>query len=84
MQHYGDIESRMPEMMRAFLPFAASGCSSDLLETARKFFGEAAHQVEGTLNNLEKVSEQVTDCANLRKREGQAVAAYLEGFNETR
>ncbi len=79
-QNFDELTSRMPAMMVAFAPFTASGCSIERLEAAKKFFGEPEHQVDGTVNNLQKVAEQVADCANLRRREGQAVATYLQEF----
>jgi len=78
--HYGELTAPMPAMMKSFMPFAASGCSAQRLETAEKFFAEPDHRVDGTGANLQKVSEQVNDCVNLRRREGQAVATYLQEF----
>jgi alanyl aminopeptidase len=78
--HYGELTAPMPAMMRSFMPFAASGCSAQRLQTAKKFFSEPDHKVDGTEANLQKVSEQVNDCVNLRRREGQAVATYLQEF----
>jgi alanyl aminopeptidase len=78
--NYTELTSRMPAMRAAFMPFAAGGCSTERLNTAQKFFAEPSHRVDGTTNNLQKVTEQVTDCVNLRGREGEAVATYLAAF----
>jgi len=78
LAHYDEITARLPAMMTAFAPFIAGGCSTERLERAREFFEDPDHQVDGTLNNLEKVADQVKDCADLRRREGPAVARYLK------
>ena len=67
-------------LLPPFMPYFGGGCSVERLETARSFFAEPTHQVDGTEANLQKVSDQVSDCSNLRKREGQAVAGYLKQF----
>jgi hypothetical protein len=36
------------------------------------------HTVDGTAANLRKATELVDDCVNFRRREGQAVATYLQ------
>jgi hypothetical protein len=41
------------------------------------FFAEAAHRVEGTEKELAKVADSVMNCVSLRKREGKAVADFL-------
>ncbi len=75
--NYRNLTSRLPEMFAAFLPFAAGGCSEERLESGRAFFSEPEHIVDGTDANLAKVADQVRDCLNLRRREGERVAAYL-------
>ena len=77
LKNYDAITSRLPAEYAAFMPFSARGCSAERLEKAREFFSNPAHQVPGTMNTLQKVSESVMDCVNLRQREGTAVAAYL-------
>ena len=79
-EHYAELTGRLPDMMLAYMPYTAGGCSTSRLASAQKFFGEPEHQVEGTQANLRKVAEQVADCAGLRQREGQAVATYLSEF----
>jgi alanyl aminopeptidase len=81
LAHYGELTARMPAMEQAALPFSAGGCSERRLDEARRFFGDPAHQVDGTLANLEKVAQAVADCVRLRAREGPAVAAFLERFD---
>ncbi len=78
--HYGELTAVLPAMMKSFMPFTAGGCSAQRLQTAKKFFAEPDHRVDGTEANLRKVSEQVEDCVNLRRREGPAVATYLQEF----
>jgi alanyl aminopeptidase len=76
--NYDAITARVPPMFAAYLPYAASGCSLERLERAREFFSEPEHDVAGTGATLQRVADQVTDCAALREREGRGVAAYLE------
>ena len=78
LKNYEPMTSRMPAMMISFMPFLAGGCSTERLSIASDFFAE--NQVEGTQNNLRKVTESVNDCVNLRGREGEAVASYLKQF----
>jgi alanyl aminopeptidase len=79
-ENYASLTERLPEMMLAFMPAVAGGCSAERLDAAEKFFADPQHQVDGTQANLRKVAEQVTDCIRLRAREGQAVRAYLTEF----
>ncbi|HEU4365279.1 MAG TPA: M1 family aminopeptidase, partial [Candidatus Krumholzibacteria bacterium] len=76
-KNYGELASRVPPEFTSYFPYFVTGCSEQRLEAARKFFGDPAHQVDGTGANLAKVSDQISDCVNLREREGQAVEAYL-------
>lgn len=77
---YDEIAARIPREYLAFMPRVVGGCSEERLEKARVFFENAEHQVDGTLNNLEKTEDTVMDCVNLRAREGAAVAKYLNGL----
>jgi alanyl aminopeptidase len=63
--------------MVVYLPYFVTGCSEQRLDAARKFFAMPSHNVDGTDANLTKVSDTITDCLNLREREGKAVAGYL-------
>ena len=63
-----------------YLPFVASGCSTDRLARARAFFGAPERRVEGTDQQLARIADQVNDCAGLRRREGAVVAEYLGRF----
>ena len=76
--NYDKLAPRMPGEFLSYLPYFVSGCSEQRLQAARKFFAEPAHNVDGTDANLAKVSDQITDCLNLREREGKAVAGYLK------
>jgi alanyl aminopeptidase len=75
--NYEAITSKFPAAYAAYLPFFAGGCSEQRLAAARSFFANPEHSVDGTSDNLGKVVEQVTDCVNLREREGAAVAEFL-------
>ena len=75
--NYDRLAGRMPTEFIAYMPYLVSGCSEQRLEAARKFFAVPAHSVDGTASNLEKVSDTISDCLNLREREGKAVADYL-------
>ncbi len=76
-ENYEAITSRIPREFAAFMPMLARGCSAKRLAAARAFYSDPARQVPGTLRQLEKVGEAITDCISLRQREGQAVADYL-------
>ncbi|HYK00525.1 MAG TPA: M1 family metallopeptidase [Thermoanaerobaculia bacterium] len=72
---YDEIVKRIPPSYTANMPFMASGCEPVRVEKAREFF--ASHKVEGTDRALERVTEQVNECATLRTREMAAVTKYL-------
>jgi len=75
--NYAAITGRVPPQMAALMPFYASGCSAERLESARVFFSEPAHATIGTQQTLSKVADRVNDCVGLREREGAAAARYL-------
>ncbi len=75
--NYGAIKSRVPEMMLGFMPWFAAGCEAERLDPARAFFSRPGHDAPGTSTTMAKVTDQVTDCAALRRREGETVRAYL-------
>ena len=75
--HYDAILERIPPPYAIYLPYFASGCSTDRLDRARVFFTEPEHVVPGTIRELAKVEEQVMQCVDLRAREGERVVAYL-------
>jgi aminopeptidase N len=79
--HFADIAARIPPDFVVYLPFVASGCSTDRLARARDFFGAPERRVDGTDRQLVRIADQVNDCASLRRREGQAVAEYLGRFD---
>lgn len=72
------LRSRLPPESLPFLPYLAGGCSVERLAAAQRFFGGLDEAIEGADRTLEKVADQVTDCAGLRDREGAVVAAYLQ------
>ena len=76
-RNFDAISNRITPEMVAFLPYMASGCSAERLEAAVAFFGDPDHQIGGAERNMAKVADQITDCVNLREREGASVAAYL-------
>jgi alanyl aminopeptidase len=79
-EHYDELAARVPSEFTSYFPYFVSGCSEQRLEAARRFFADPAHRVDGTEANLSKVSDQISDCVNLREREGPAVSAYLRGL----
>ena len=76
--NYDSVASKIPPTWLSSLPSYAGGCSMERLEKARGFFSQPEHEVDGTQASLRKVAEAVTDCVNLRKREGASVEAYLQ------
>lgn len=79
LANYDAYAKRIPPIFLANMPFIAGGCSLERVERARAFFSDPAHQVEGTLASLEKVADQVRECASLREREGSRAAALFSG-----
>jgi hypothetical protein len=80
-ENYGFMQSKVP---RAFLPRSVSvarGCSMDRLARAKTFFSDPAHVVPGVEKRLEQASDQVRECDDLRRREGGAAGAYLQGLS---
>ncbi|MCZ6766434.1 MAG: M1 family aminopeptidase, partial [bacterium] len=77
LERYDDIAARMPGEFAAYMPYMASGCSEERLAAASAFFAEPKHQVKGTQNNMAKVVDSITDCVNLREREGETVSQFL-------
>jgi alanyl aminopeptidase len=76
-RNYDRLAGGLPTEFQALMPYMASGCEQQRLDAAKTFFQEPAHRVDGTDATLAKVSEQISDCLNLRQREGAAVASYL-------
>jgi hypothetical protein len=77
-KNYDKLASGLPVEFQSYFPYMVSGCEQQRLDAAKKFFSEPAHKVDGTERSLEKVASGITDCLNLREREGAAVAAYLK------
>ena len=77
VREYDRLTGRMPSEFVAYLPYMVTGCSEQRLDAARKFFAMPSHNVDGTDANLAKVGDTISDCMNLREREGSAVADYL-------
>jgi len=77
-KNYTTLASGLPVEFQAYFPYMVSGCEQQRLDAAKKFFDEPAHKVDGTDRNLEKVASGISDCLNLRQREGSSVAAYLK------
>jgi len=75
LANYDRIVKRLPPAFAANMPFIASGCNTDRVEHARKFFAE--RKVEGTERAMARVTEQVNECAALRAREMAAVLKFL-------
>jgi alanyl aminopeptidase len=76
-RHYDEIAGRIPPFVRAFLPFAAAGCSAERWRRAEAFFADPAHRVPGIEQQMAQAGEGVAACVRLRQREGEAVARWL-------
>jgi len=79
-KNYDVLAAGLPVEFQSYFPYYVGGCEQQRLDAARKFFAEPAHRVDGTDRTLEKVSVQISDCLNLREREGKSVAAYLKSL----
>ena len=80
---YVQLAAKLPPQFLTNLPNLADGCNAARLAAARQFFSEPVHQVDGTLKEVEQVTEKVEDCLGLRGRERAAVAAYLKRLAES-
>ena len=78
--HYEAIRARRPARSLIYLPFFASGCSTDRLKKAQAFFSEPSRRQPGIEVELKKLEEGVFRCVRLREREGRPVADTLERF----
>ncbi|MBI1950386.1 MAG: hypothetical protein HYS34_03370 [Acidobacteria bacterium] len=58
-------------------PDHSGGCSTGPLEEERAFFSSPGHDAPGVSVELARLADEVNDCASLRRREQQAVAAFL-------
>jgi hypothetical protein len=76
-ENYATVAGRMPPDFVAFLVFFGGGCSEERLAAAQEFFGAAERRTPAVDVQLAKLTAAVTDCAALRRREGEAVAAWL-------
>jgi alanyl aminopeptidase len=76
-ENFERIARHLPPNYGVDLAHYAGGCSENLLESARAFFSAPGHDLPGIDTELRKVADQVSDCVRLRRREQQAVAAFL-------
>jgi hypothetical protein len=75
--NYDRIVELMPPQFKTYMPFFAGGCEEERLVAAREFFAVEEHQAPGQDRIMERVAEGVKECADLRRREGPTIAAYL-------
>jgi alanyl aminopeptidase len=80
-KNYDVLAAGLPVEFQSYFPYFVSGCEQERLAAAKKFFADPKHQVDGTETNMNKVSEQISDCLSLREREGKAVASYLKNLS---
>ena len=83
MANFDAIVANVSPMAASYLPYFAGGCSRERMEIAMAFFDDPDHQIGNAGRNMAKVADQVTDCANIRQREGEAVANYLHRLAAT-
>jgi alanyl aminopeptidase len=79
-KNYDQLATGLPVEFQSYFPYFVSGCEQQRLDAAKKFFADPKHSVDGTEANLNKVSEQISDCLSLREREGKAVSSYLKAL----
>ncbi len=84
LDHFHEVLARIPRKYGAciLIPLLASGGSLDRLEATRGFFGRPENQVEGWREEFAKAEEEVGSRAELRRREGAAVAGWLRQAGE--
>lgn len=78
--NYVEVTAAMPAQTRMYLPYFAGGCSRGRLAAAREFFLDDSRVTDGVKIMMQKVADQVNDCASLREREGPAVAEFLNSL----
>jgi alanyl aminopeptidase len=76
-QHYAAIVARLPEEFAGGMPNFGLSCDLERLAATEAFFALPEHQGRGTATTLARVGDATRDCAGLRRREGAAVAAFL-------
>jgi len=77
VKNYDRIVELMPPQFKTYMPFFAGGCEEERLVAAREFFAVEEHQAPGQDRIMERVSEGVMECVELRRREGPTVAEFL-------
>ncbi len=82
-RNYAGVMKRVPPMYSVFMPYVAGGCSSERLKEAEQFFGDATRTKPGMDKELDRLSERVGDCLDLREREGARARAFLQHAGET-
>jgi alanyl aminopeptidase len=75
--NYERFTAKIPQMYTIYMPYFAAGCDRPRLQQADAFFADPAHRVPGIERELVKLEQIVDGCADLRSREGAAVAKYL-------
>jgi alanyl aminopeptidase len=73
--HFEAIMRRLPPAFAGAMAQIAGGCEPERIDKARAFFAEK--KVAGTERGLARVSEQVNECAALRKRDMAVIQGYL-------
>jgi alanyl aminopeptidase len=81
-EHFDVLAARVSPDWVANFGNVGDGCSLERLEAAETFFGDPVRAVPGTERTLASVRDSVTDCIDLREREGESVARYLRRFAE--
>jgi hypothetical protein len=81
---YRTIAKRVPPSYLPGLPRFAQCCDPSRLDEARVFFSYPETNLPGTREELAKVVERTTTCAELRQREAPAVARYLLHASQNR
>ncbi len=82
LAHWDTWVERLPDFFLRQGPRFAGSCSPARLAAAREFFTQPQHQVEGTVEVLAKVEEEIGDCDRLRQRERASVLAALHSLAE--
>jgi alanyl aminopeptidase len=75
--HYDQIVELMPPQFKTYMPYFAGGCDEERLVAAREFFAVEDHQAPGQDRMMARVAEGVSECADLRRREGPSVREFL-------
>jgi alanyl aminopeptidase len=80
LAHWDDWVGLLPRASLGRLAGLGRGCSEDRRARVEAFFADPDHRIPNQESRLQRMSEQVADCTELRAREGDRVADWLARY----